>query len=134
MRKQDRDYNCGIFAVMYLLGFGLNPRELEKIAGTSPRTGTSHRGIVSIFKYVGVDTNQGSGSLKKLAAAVPAIVNYQWDGDGHYGVVVSVGRVDMEIYNPGTGKIETMSKRKFYKAWFSKRYGKKWFLSVKAYR
>jgi len=59
----------------------------------------------------------------------PFLINYQWDRDGHYGVVVNVGDKIL-IWNPWKDAIDKYHKNEFEKRWYSKRYGPKWALSI----
>lgn len=126
--KQDRPYNCGIFAARYLLKIKDSPRYLEKLAGTTEKEGTSHDGMKKIFKHFKIHYLSGEADLGLVKGLLPAIVNYQAWGDGHYGVVLTIGD-KVALWDPGDGKIRKFTISEFKKRWFSKRYGKNWFIA-----
>lgn len=132
--KQSSEYNCGVFALHFLLqcsGVEQNLAALEKELGTTEEKGTSHKAMVRILKHFKIKTSYNS-SLQKLSRHLPAIVNYQYTEIGHYGVVLSMTDNFLVLYNPDIGALETMRKSAFKKVWYSKLYGKKWFLTIKS--
>ena len=133
MKAQDRSYNCGIFATMFLLetqGIKADPRLLESIAGTTPKNGTTHEGMVKILHHYGKFTMSGRGTLDILRRHLPAIVNYQSGGDGHYGTVLAVYKRALWLWDPSDGKVKSIKLVDFRRRWFSKRYGRRWFLAL----
>lgn len=136
LKKQTSDYNCAVFAVHFILGLygiGSDPEELEKIMGTTEESGTSPEGIKKglkhyNFKWVTFDNSH----ISTLQEFLPAIINYQLcdeEGcDGHYSVVLGQGDGFVIIYNPYSGEIESLDCQELEKKWYSKRYGKGWFI------
>lgn len=134
--SQDKEYNCGVFCVHFLLGLhgiSVDTEILEKIMGTTEEDGTDHEGIKKgfrhfNFKWVSWDNSHAS-SLQEF---LPSIINYQYedeDGkDGHYAVVLGQGHGFFTIYNPATGEIEKLDAEYLEKNWYSERYGKGWFI------
>lgn len=130
--EQDKEYNCGVYAVHFLLqcnGIEKDLSSLEKELNTTEENGTSHNDIISFFKPYLVKYGYNT-YLKNLKENCPTIVNYQYEEDGHYGVVLSVTDKNIVLYNPGIGEIDIIDKLEFDKVWYSKRYGAKWFLSI----
>ena len=132
--KQDRDYNCGIFAAMYLLYHyrgirKLHPRFLEELAWTTKRDGTTHEGICEIFRHYGIDQEYGTGTIELIRGKSPVIVNFQLDRSGHYGVITQ-WRTDgtLQLWEPWGNKRYWLTETAFDKIWFSKRFGSHWFL------
>jgi ABC-type bacteriocin/lantibiotic exporter with double-glycine peptidase domain len=131
--KQDRDYNCGIFASMYVLwnfcGIRkLNPRFLEELAWTKKRDGTRHEGICEIFRHYQIDTEYGTGTIDLIRGKVPVIVNFQLDRSGHYGVIIGWNGSEVHLWEPWGAKSYWLRGSDFDKIWFSKRFGSHWFL------
>jgi|GEM_PF-2695251 ABC-type bacteriocin/lantibiotic exporter with double-glycine peptidase domain len=124
--KQNKDYNCGVWALKYILKLVLNKEYdseiLEKELNTTEDNGTSHVYILKFLCKENIDFIEVTGNVDKL----PLLINYQYDGDGHYGVIVNKYEGVLEIFNPATGKIEEIFNHEFISDWYSLRYGKQW--------
>jgi ABC-type bacteriocin/lantibiotic exporter with double-glycine peptidase domain len=132
---QRNEWECGIAAIRYLMLL-LN-HDTERwinqaigIAGTTKKDGTSHAGIMQVIAWIGYKPVEQYCQIQDVP--VPSIVNYQWNGDGHYGVLVSKTRRHCFIFNPYDGEIDRWRLWDFNDAFFSKRYGKLWSVSVKS--
>jgi|SRR5882762_8770518 len=135
-QKQNKEYNCGVYALRFLLGLysvHVTPEELEIIMGTTEQDGTSHDGIrkgLSHFNFKWVSWYDSH--ISSLQEFLPAIINYQYEDEegkeGHYSVVLGQGNGFFTIYNPATGEIETLDCELLEKNWYSERYGKGWFI------
>lgn len=97
--KQDKDYNCAVFSLHFLLGLnGINYNivELEKELGTNEENGTSHNQVLDWLLSKGINslTYGYNTPTARLEQRLPAIVNYQlcdeYGCDGHYSVVLTV--------------------------------------------
>ena len=137
--KQDKEYNCAVFALHFLLGLnGIDYKVVEMGKELSPNeeNGTSHNKILGwlLFKGINSLTYGYNTPINKLKQSLPAIVNYQLcdkDGcDGHYSVILTVNNSSVILYNPYNGEIEVLNRREFEKIWYSERYGKRWFLTM----
>lgn len=136
--KQTKDWNCGPTACAYYFARFQGIQEnydqridlFEKIGNCTKDKGTSHEGMVKIIHEMGFNSiwNYADGIEELIPALMPCIVNYQYDGDGHYGVIEGFQNNDLLIWNPATGKRDKINKYDFEKIWYSKRYGSKWFL------
>jgi|ERR1700743_1331370 len=134
--EQSQNYNCGVYALHFLLGLhgvSVMPETLEPIMGTTDQDGTSHDGIRKGLSHFGFKWVSWYGShVSTLQEFLPAIINYQYcdeDGcDGHYAVVLGQGHGFFIIYNPATGEIETLEEKHLENNWYSERYGKGWFI------
>jgi ABC-type bacteriocin/lantibiotic exporter with double-glycine peptidase domain len=133
--KQENDYSCGVAALRYLMmqtipglivGSELWPTE-EKLK-TTPEEGTSHESITNYLASVGVKFVEHKGQ-PITSLMPPFMVNYQWDRDGHYGVVVNVGD-KIQIWNPWKATLDKYNVAEFDRRWHSKRYGVRWALSI----
>lgn len=134
LRKQSKDYNCGVYALHFLLRLHKlklgSHKKLEALLGTHREEGTSHDAITAALERV-PHAVWYDATLEDLSANLPALVNYQFQNDGHYGVVVSITASTLILYNPWGGALEVLDKAEFFKYWYSKRYGRRWFLSLK---
>lgn len=137
--EQDKDFNCGVYALHFLLFLNGIPcllEELESELGTTEENGTSHEDIARVVLAKCPGVSLGCNTLiNDLERKLPAIVNYQYcdeDGcDGHYSVVLNITDNTVCMYNPAIGEIENIDKNYFCEKWYSERYGKQWFLSIK---
>lgn len=136
--EQDKDYNCGPTAAKWMLmKFNLHPSVslLESIAKTTEEDGTSTEGMESIIDAFSLNFKSGfHSSIDQLIHNLPALVNLQSDGEGHWVVAESCFRNDdsrgIIIYDPADGKIKKLSANWLENNWFSKRYGERYFLHV----
>ena len=132
---QTEDYNCGVFALEYLLrlkGIKLPLDVIEVGCKTDEENGTSHNNLMQFLRISGIEfTHSYNSTITHLFNHCPCLVNYQYEDDGHYGVVVSHGKVYLNIYNPATGKIEDLRFDEFESDWHSKRYGNRFLLFLK---
>jgi predicted double-glycine peptidase len=130
--KQDKEYNCAVYCVYFvlqLLGIQKGLQTLEMGLGSTETDGTSHEQIVRYFSYFDIHCFE-SYNTDIEHTTLPAIVNYQYDDDGHYGVILSIFKSNIIMYNPAIGKIEVVDKQWFKDNFYSNRYGKGWALTV----
>ena len=132
---QTEDYNCGVFALEYLLrlkGINLTPEVIEVGCKTDKENGTSHDNIMEFLEksYIPFGFSYDC-TISYLFNHEPCLVNYQYENDGHYGIVVGHDDKNLKLYNPATGKMETMNFHTFEENWYSDRYGKRWLLFLK---
>lgn len=141
--EQDKEYNCAVFALHFLLGISsinYDVKELEKELGTNEDNGTSHEQIINWLdsKRITSITYGSNSNVQRLSSVLPALVNYQLcdnDGcDGHYGVVLTVNENKIILYNPYSGEIESVDRNYFEEKWYSERFGSKWFLKINDYK
>lgn len=133
MEAQSKDYNCGPTTALYILNrFGFNPsvEELEQIANTTEKEGTSHVGMQAIFRKYGLNTVEMICSVDHLRHRLPAIVNWTPEDDGHYGVIEAIYKTVLAILDPADGTVHIMPIKEFEQKWFSNRYGDRWALHV----
>ncbi len=131
--KQSSDYNCGVYALHLLLqchGVVTDLEVLELALKTTEEEGTSHTNITDYLADKNIVAAYDA-SLKQLSAHLPAMVNYQYTGEGHYSVVLSITPQQVILYNPDLGALEAIASADFERVWYSELYGNKWFLSLK---
>ena len=130
--KQTTEYNCGVFAVKYILKLVLNKDydvvQLEKELCTTEEKGTSHDDIINFIKREKINYIVGIG--EQMFSDLPLLVNYQYDGDGHYGVITDIHENEIKMFNPATGESEIILYTDFMDRWYSERYGKQWGLHI----
>jgi len=130
--KQTKDYNCGPAAVAYMLqSHEEHPRSIDEITvsmGSTDKDGTSHEQIKNYLTSRGYVFASGTPPLTEVR--LPMLVNYQNEGDGHYGVIlgITLAHVNSRItlFDPSEGRIKTTGWPLFVAHWFSHRYGTKW--------
>lgn len=133
-KAQTKEYNCGPTACAYYLkrfhGIDSDIEELERLGNCTDEDGTSHEGMFNILYGAGIKPHSFTAkNIKELIPlSSPCIVNYQYDGDGHYGVLIGFRQNHFTIWNPATGHLDYVGKEKFAKIWYSKRYGKRWLI------
>lgn len=126
--KQDKDYNCGVYALHFLLslsGIKYYAPSLEDAIEPNQETGTSHHQITTFMTIRNIKHHQ-SYNNKSDELKYPCMVNYQYDSDGHYGVALCKTSAGVVLYNPANGQIEIVPN--FDKVFYSERYGKGWSL------
>jgi Peptidase C39 family len=121
--KQTNDYNCAVYAVAFFLNInGITPRiaEIERKLKPSPETGTAPDKIVKYLRTKSLDVD-----LFHDLKVMPAIVNYQYDEDGHYSVMIWCDKgKEVCLFNPYTAWFERIKYYDFKAIWYSERYGR----------
>jgi ABC-type bacteriocin/lantibiotic exporter with double-glycine peptidase domain len=136
VKEQDKEYNCGPYAVQFLLGLlgvSASIEELEKSMNLSVEEGISHDSIKKEFQSRRIPfTCSYNSNIPQLGYNLPAIINYQYlyegELDGHYAVVLGKADDCFIIYNPATGGIEALGFAWLLSNWYSNLYGKGWYL------
>jgi predicted double-glycine peptidase len=129
---QQEDYTCGPAAVRYLLerfNVRISERALAAELRTTARRGTTHKAIRDFLdrrklRYVEKYNSTWSGLI------LPALVNFQCEGDGHYGVAESMIEGGLVVWDPWTGGNRWYSEGEWLGIWFSSLYGRRWFLHI----
>lgn len=134
--KQSKWYNCGPTSLSYLLYITakkqIHPHDLESLIGCNTTSGTSHEGIENYLNSEGIAFKSGIFSLHEIE--LPLLVNYQFEGEGHYGVITNIylngknGFVD--ILEVSAGNFIQMQWKDFVSVWYSTRYGPHWGLHL----
>lgn len=134
--EQDKEYNCGVYAMKFfleLIGITCDAEELEKIMEATEADGTSHEGMIKAFNFYDIIPRSfNDAAVYELPNDRPFIINYQWDGDGHYAVVLGKIKDKFIIYNPGNGEIEIINLS--IDNWYSERYGKRWAITFSDFK
>jgi ABC-type bacteriocin/lantibiotic exporter with double-glycine peptidase domain len=131
--EQDKEYNCAVYALHFLLGlYDIKPsiEEIEKLVNPSIENGASHEDILRALHSFKIMSWSSNGRIIDFIDNLPALVNYQYDGDGHYGVIIGKTSKAFIMYNPYNAEIETIQFKEFEKIWYSERYGANWYMQL----
>lgn len=155
IKAQQNGYSCGIYAIRFLLFlfFGYNPYSIKGLYSSvniSKKNGMSPNDALIFFndlryvkpyrgsKHIKSErcplfnvTFEKNSSLDILKENLPAMVNYQEDGYGHWGVIIANINSRFLIYEPYAGDLKYYEINNFDNLWYSKRYYKKCFISIK---
>lgn len=118
---------CGPAAlamVMDYFGVRETMKELGKRTGCTEEKGVEGRKLVTVAKQYGFE-----GLIKDRAELadlrlyvkkkeIPVIVDWFSVDDGHYSVVVDVGRKYIYLIDPEIGRIRKLPLATFYRVWF----------------
>ena len=137
LKAQDKEWNCGAYATDFFLSLFGVPSIMTTIDSMcSEEDGIGHSAIEAVVKEAKLSTCEvlakDGATIEELKDNLPAIINYQYDGDGHYGVALNIFDEFLELYNPYNGQIEHLILSDFIDNWYSVRYGKQWFLTLKS--
>ena len=129
--RQKTDYHCGPACLQLVLGhYGVaaTQKELERIAGTNKRRGTTHTGLAHAFKAYGFAVEEKHhATFFNLKAWVmrrrtPVIVNWYAAFDhpakGHYAVVTHIDDANIFLDDPEIGKVRKVALATFKQLWF----------------
>lgn len=138
--KQDKDYNCGVYAVDFFLKLfatGMGIESIQKELNTNPDNGTTPQSIVKFLEKMfgkGKVQFKTNVQIEWLGNHAPCLVNYTYEGDGHWGVLLgetpAVGddkhifgyhKPCVYLYNPAAGEIDVMLLTDFYSVFYSER-------------
>lgn len=105
-------------------GIRKTEKELGKIAGTTLSKGTRAEKLLRTAQRYGFDGYIKDGAtfddIRKyvLTKRVPVIVNWFYDTEGHYSVVVGINQKNIYLQDPYVGKIKRMPLKPFRTVWF----------------
>ena len=105
-------------------GVSVSETKIAKAAGATKGKGCSIRGLIKAAKYFGFKTYlKKKGSLDDLRCFikknVPVIVDWFFEDEGHYSVVVDIDKKNIVLMDPSlkSGK-RKFSTEKFLRVWF----------------
>jgi hypothetical protein len=129
-REQADDGSCAAYAIHALLTSNHIRIDLWKVRrylNIDPKLGTSHEQIVGYLLSSGIPYFCFKGKDAR-SLPTPCLVNYQWEGEGHYGVVTRVDPYFVSIIS--NGNLTKVSLDEFHRRWYSERYGQRWALRL----
>ena len=118
---------CGPASLKMILNFyGLNKteKELAKLTGASKSKGVGAEGILKAAKKLGFKGFYKDFSsfddIKKyvINKKIPVIVDWFSKDEGHYSVVVNIGKENIYMQDPELGFIRAMKLSRFKRVWF----------------
>ncbi len=125
--RQFNEASCGVAALRYLFSILVWPHvehperymPTEERLHTKYETGTEPSDLHAYLDTIGIKHRITEGvPLDRLQ--LPAMVLYQWGGEGHYGVVVSATDRTIKIFNPYNARIDRYTHADFDKRWYDK--------------
>lgn len=123
MYEQDKSYNCGPFASSYFLaqkGINVSGNKMERIQGATKKDGVNPRGLIRGLEEFYKGSYLNNATIDDLKKNSPALVDYQYNGDGHYSVVNRVDDDGIHIFNVAKGKEDIIPQERFKKKWHDK--------------
>ena len=119
-------YQCGPTSLrMVLAYFGVEVDEaiISNLAGTKPIVGTTPEKLLEAAHKLGLKgTWNIESSLQDIQEYIeqgtPVIVNWFYDDDGHYSVVIGINKKTIVLLNPDNGKKKTFDRQTFTRVWF----------------
>lgn len=105
-------------------GVSILEDEIAKIAGASKEKGTSRAGLIKAAKHFGFDgfskENSSLSDLRYfLKRKIPVIVDWFFEDEGHYSVVVDIDKKNITLIDPSFKKgVRKFSLEKFLRIWF----------------
>lgn len=150
VKAQQHGYDCGVYAIRYLLFLFFGEvrysskyisiySKVSRKNGLSPDLANRFLKLESQIRPVKKYLPDGyrwktvfekESDIETLKANLPAMVNYQEEGEGHWSVIISSINGRFLLYDPWKGDLKFYSEEEFDKIWFSKRYYKKCFISI----
>ena len=124
--RQFNEVSCGVSALRYMFSIliwpyvekPINYMPTEEVLKTKYETGTEPEDIEKYLQSLNIKYRIYEGyDIKNVPK--PAMVLYQWGGEGHYGVVVESKRT-VKIFNPYNAKIDRYTFYEFNKRWHDK--------------
>lgn len=124
---------CGPASLKMVLdyyGVSVSEQELAKLSGSSGEKGTSVSGLIKAAKHFGrfdvfVKTNSSLDDLRYfMEKKIPVIVDWFFEDDGHYSVVVDMDKKEITLMDPTLRKILIYVRRRkfflkdFLRVWF----------------
>jgi len=104
-------------------GVQVSEDEIAKIAGATKEKGISKEGLVRAVKHFGFQVfSKEKSSLSDLKyfvkRKIPVIVDWFWEDEGHYSVVVNIDKKNIVLRDPSLKGLRKMSIEKFFRVWF----------------
>jgi len=123
---------CGPASLKMVLdyyGISVSEKELAKLAGYSEKKGTSIEGLMKAAGHFGLHSFvKSNSSLEDLEffikKKIPVIVDWFFEDDGHYSVVVDINKKEVVLMDPVLRKVLIFVRRRrfppevFFRIWF----------------
>lgn len=105
-------------------GVSVSENKIAKVAGATKEKGTSKAGLIKAAKHFGFQVfSKELSSLNDLRyflkRKIPVIVDWFFEDEGHYSVVVDIDKKNIVLMDPSLKKgKKKMSLEKFFRVWF----------------
>ncbi|MDP1538735.1 MAG: cysteine peptidase family C39 domain-containing protein [bacterium] len=117
---------CGPASLKMVLehyGVSVSESKIARIAGASKGKGVSAKGLIKAARHFGFQAfskkNSSLGDIKYLIKRkIPVIVDWFFEDEGHYSVVVDIDKKNIILMDPGLGGERKMPIEKFLRIWF----------------
>lgn len=120
-------FHCGPAALKAYMSFfdvDASEEELAQLAGATTEKGASAKGLIRAAKKKGFNAfAKEYSTINDLryhvnVKRIPVMVDWFWEDDGHYGVVIGVDQKTITFRDPSFWKIRRMPLEKFLAVWF----------------
>ena len=101
----------------------LSEAEIAKIAGATKEKGVSKEGLIRAAKHFGFQAFSKEKSSPNdlryfLKRKIPVIVDWFFEDDGHYSVVVDIDKDNIIFRDPSFKSLRRLPIEKFLRVWF----------------
>lgn len=125
--------DCGPASLEYLFRAtgrqSMGREAMAEVGKWTDADGISHDGLIKIIEGHGLTCTERADPIS--ATPLLSILNYQWEGDGHYGVLVKKDQHKVYIYNSAFGRIDEYPIADFDALFYSERYPpRRWSLTI----
>lgn len=124
--RREIKFFCGPASLKIVLdyyGVSVPEQEIAKAANATREKGASAKGLVKAAEYFGFNAFFKEDSTLDdlryyLDKKIPVIVDWFWEDDGHYGVVIGIDKKNIIFRDPSLWKIKKMPLTMFEDVWF----------------
>ncbi|MDO8599284.1 MAG: cysteine peptidase family C39 domain-containing protein [bacterium] len=124
--EQSASGRCGpacLAMVLRYYGIAASEDDVAARSGCSRRNGVDAESLVDVARSFGcTGAIHDIATIRDLRAHVvaqtPPIVDWFSEDDGHYSVVVGIGRRAITLLDPAFGGFHVMPIRRFHRVWF----------------
>ncbi len=104
-------------------GLSVSESKIARLAGATRKKGASKEGLVKAAKKLGFKAffkeNSSLNDIRKFVRKkIPVIVDWFWEDDGHYSVVIDIDRKNVKFMDPAIKGIRKIALKKFFRIWF----------------
>lgn len=124
-RRQIKSF-CGPASLKMVLdyhGVSVPEKEIAILACATREAGASPEGLVKAAEHFGFEAFSKENSTLDdlryyLNKKIPVIVDWFWENDGHYGVVIGMDKKNIIFRDPSLWRIKKMPLEMFLEVWF----------------
>jgi predicted double-glycine peptidase len=125
---QQRADFCGpasLKMVLHHFGIEKTEKQIANKVGATPSLGIEAEDLLKVAKKWGLKGRiQDSSKLEDLThwvkkKKIPIIVEWFFEDDGHFSVVVDIDRENVYLQDPDLGHVRAFTRKKFLRIWFT---------------